>query len=502
MTRRLGLRARITLFVTVVFAAATTVIGFVIVDRIEDGLVADTRSSAETVLAGYLESINGGVATVGVVDEQVGTTFFYRDDAGAILTEAEYFSLITGGLDEFFADLTNEVVVANGEPFAEGFVAQQGVLPLEGAFGPVAVEPDTGVLLDESGTAITFVQGPLIVGQPEPVDLGDDVVAVAQQLEFPDGAVIEVGVSSPLRPVTDSIDALRNLLWFAIPALVLTIGAVTWLSASRALRPVHRVSAEAGIISAERLHDRLPVPEANDELRELVETVNEMLARLQQAQSRQRQLVADASHELRSPVAASRAQLEVAAGSPDATDWERTASTVLAEQERLSDLIDDLLALSRLDETGLITPERLDLAHVVAEEARRPRTPSPTVAVRSGLDAAVMGDAKLLDRAIGNLLDNAVRHAASAVAVSVCRTTEGVVVHVDDDGPGIPEADRDRVFERFTRLDEARDRDRGGTGLGLAIARDIARAHGGDVACEAATSGGARLTLSIPPAQP
>ena len=503
MTRGLTLRTRLTVFVTVVFAIAATVLALVAVDRIERTLVADTRSSAEAVLGQYLESINGGVATVGVVGEEVGAQFFYRDGEGRALSEIEYFRLIASAVDAEFTRLLGDrplVSVAEPLPGLDGPVSLGESVPVGSIVldGPPIVDPESGQLFDAAGSAITFVMGPAPLGSPEPVDLGPDVVAVSQTLTFSDGTTFEVGVSNPLRPVTDGLDAIRTLLWVAVPALVVAVGAITWLAATRALRPVHAISSRARAITADSLGDRLPVPQADDEVRELAVTVNEMLARLELSQRRQRELVADAAHELRSPVAASLAQLEVAAASHGDANWPATGATVIAEQERLSALIDDLLALSRLDAAGLTVEQRVDLSAAVRVEAGRPRAIDPVVHTRSTADTTVVGDVRLLERAVGNLLDNAARHARTRVDITVCRSTRAVVVHVDDDGPGVPSEERERVFERFTRLDEARDRDRGGSGLGLAIVRDVARAHGGDVECGAGPLGGARFSLVMP----
>ena len=505
MTLGLTLRTRLTLFVTVVFAVGATVLAIVAVDRIERTLVADTRSSAEAVLGQYLESINGGVATVGVVGDEVGAQFFYRDESGETLSEVEYFRLIASAFDAEFSRLATEIPTVS---LAESLPATLGPVPIAenvavgGVLidGPPLVDPESGRLLDAAGSAITFVMGPVPLGSPQPVDLGPDVVAVSQTLTFPDGTSFEVGVSNPLRPVTDGLDAIRTLLWFAVPALVLAVAGITWLAATRALRPVHAISSRARAITADNLGDRLPIPRADDEVRELAVTVNDMLTRLEHSQRRQRELVADAAHELRSPVAASLAQLEVAVATDDVADWRSSGVTVIAEQERLSDLIDDLLALSRLDAAGLTVEQHVDLSAAVRVEAGRVRRIEPVVHTRDSADTTVVGDVRLLERAVGNLLDNASRHACGRVEVTVSRTTRAIVVDVDDDGPGVPTEDRERVFERFTRLDEARDRDRGGSGLGLAIVRDVARAHGGDVECSPGPLGGARFSVTIPAA--
>ena len=510
---RLGLRARLTLFVTATFAATVVAGAWVAIDRVEESLIADTRSSAEQVLGDYLDSINGGNAAVGVVDEQVGTQFFYRDAQGEPIDEREYFSLITSAIDAEFAALVREgllpgdalgpvesslVIGADGEPLTQAEIDElraAGNLP-----SPVSELDilDNGELATADGIAIQFMTTPMPSGSPRAVDLGADVVAVSQTLVFGDGTSVEVGVSSPLQPVTESIDAFARIVWVAVPLLVAVVAGVSWLATSRALRPVHGISAQARAITADRLGERVPVPDTDDEVHELAVTVNGMLDRIEASQQRQRRLVSDASHELRSPVAASRAQLEVALAANDVGDWRRTALTVLAEQEQLSALVDDLLTLSRLDEGEFRPSPAIDLVELASAEASRPRPLRPLVRTRSGLDASVPGDGRLLERMLRNLVDNAVRHAEGTVELSVGRTTDAVVVHVDDDGPGVAESHRNAVFERFTRLDEARDRDRGGSGLGLAIVREVATVHGGTVSCSAAPLGGARFTVVLP----
>lgn len=491
MTMRLGLRTRLTIFVTLVFAAAISLTSVVVVRIVEDDLVANSRASAETVLTAYLDSIYGGTATVGIVDAGDSTQFFYLDGAGEELSEREYFDVIATGLD---AELRS--LLEAGAPF--GGAVSTGVIagPVSPAFGEIIIDPSSGQLVDETGATLSFIAGPQPIGEPHRVDVRDDVVAVAQTLTFTDGTTFDVGVSSPLQPVTDSLNTIRRLLWFAVPALIAAIAAITWLAATRALRPVHAISRQAHAIGAANIDQRLPLPRANDEIRELAVTVNDMLSRLERSQRQQRQLVADASHELRSPVAATRAQLEVAQRNPKTADWEATTATVLGEQEQLSSLIDDLLALSRLDEAGPSRAVRVDLDDLInAESARGHPT---TVRTSIPTPVQVSGDQGLLTRAIRNLVDNATRHAHEEVHITLVATATDAIIHVDDDGPGVPPSHRGRVFDRFARIDEARDRQRGGAGLGLAITREVARAHGGDVVVTNGPIGGARFTLTLP----
>jgi signal transduction histidine kinase len=217
-----------------------------------------------------------------------------------------------------------------------------------------------------------------------------------------------------------------------------------------------------------------------------------MLGRLEQAETRQHALVSDTAHELRSPLASIRLQLEVALGHPGGQDWQETAEGVLEDTMRLSRLAEDLLALARLDERGGVPARRepVDLDEVVRQTVDRYGEARLTVCD----PVVVHGDALDLSRVLTNLMDNAVRHTFSKVEVAL--TADGVLT-VADDGPGIPEQDRERVFNRFTRLDSGRSRDEGGAGLGLAIVRETVLAHGGTVALEDAAPG-LRAVVRLP----
>ncbi|MCP5025006.1 MAG: HAMP domain-containing protein [Actinomycetia bacterium] len=493
MRARLGLRARLTLLVTVVFAAAMVITSALVVGEVEDRLVADTRATAEGVLVGYLDSVYGGLAAVGVVEPADTTRFFYLDADGTELTSHQYFDTIAAGFE--LPPLLEGVepagtTVIGGQSKVGGTVFDGGYLPV----GVIDIDPDTGALLGPDGVTVTLVSGPVPDGDPHPVDVGDDVVAVAQTLTFADGATVAVGVSSPLQPVTDSLDTIRQVLWIGVPLLVAAIALITWLAASRALRPVHAITSQARAISATTIDERVPVRAANDEINELAATMNEMLGRLEHAQHRQQQFVADASHELRSPVAASRAQLEVARAHPDDADWGVVADAVLVEQEYLGRLIDDLLALSRLDESGHGAITDVDLDDLIETEALRQPVSVRVVSVEP---VRVRGNEPLLTRGIRNLVDNAARHATSQVEITLLGRGGEAIVHVDDDGAGVAPADRDRVFDRFTRLDDARHRPAGGAGLGLAISRGVARSHDGDVVMGDSPLGGTRVTFSV-----
>jgi signal transduction histidine kinase len=351
--------------------------------------------------------------------------------------------------------------------------------------------------------------GPISQGPPGsvaelPIRLDDEWVhlfAVTALAETADGRFLVVA-ARPFDDVLESTQTLTNLLAVGIPLLLVVVALTTWWVVDRALAPVEAIRREVDGITAGELHRRVPVPASGDEIAGLARTMNRMLARLEDSQLRQRRFVSDASHELRSPIASIRQQVEVAQRHPDRVTLPELADAVLEEDLRLQRLTEDLLLLARADEgTGWAAADEVDLDDLVAEEARRLRADGRLAVDLSGIGAGrVRGDAALLRRMVGNLVDNAARHAWSRVAVGVREDGSRVVLQVDDDGPGIPDEQRERVFERFVRLDDARSRDGGGAGLGLAIVAEVAAAHGGRASVRSSPLGGARLEVNLPAA--
>ena len=340
---------------------------------------------------------------------------------------------------------------------------------------------------------------------------GDDderyvVVAEVATGAGPGGEDLTVLVGQEAETVEEATDALTATLRTAVPLVVALVALATWWLVGRALAPVDAIRRRVEEVSADRLDARVPVPPTGDEVARLATTMNAMLTRLQLAQDRQRRFVSDAGHELRSPATAIRQQAEVGLAHPGRTSTDELARTVLAEGRRLEQLVEHLLWLARDDERGsagqlpTAGSRPVDLDDVVLEEAARAR-PGARVAIDTAAVSAgaVRGDAEMLRRMVDNLLDNAVRHATGNVRVGLRDDESGTVrLSVDDDGAGIPAADRDRVLERFVRLDDARTRDAGGSGLGLAIVRATARSHGGEVTVGTSVLGGARLEVALP----
>ncbi|TRW46728.1 ATP-binding protein [Georgenia yuyongxinii] len=323
-----------------------------------------------------------------------------------------------------------------------------------------------------------------------------EFVAVAKGVATPAGPMVVIAAQS-LEPAAESTAVAVGLLAVGLPAVLLVVAGTCYWLTGRALAPVEAMRRKVAGISSSDLSARVPVPPAGDELTRLAETMNAMLGRLEASSQVQRRFVADASHELRSPIATIRTELEVARRHADRTDWEAVSADALAETERLHRLVSDLLLLARADErTGTLRREDVDLDDLMLDEARRLRAAGVAVDVQSP-PVRVVGDGAALARAVRNLVDNAVLHGGSRVSLLLRADRAQAVMEVVDDGPGIPVDQRERVFDRFVRLDASRERAAGGTGLGLPIAREIARAHGGDVTVGNGATG-ARLVLTLP----
>ncbi|WP_243793976.1 cell wall metabolism sensor histidine kinase WalK [Saccharopolyspora gloriosae] len=307
--------------------------------------------------------------------------------------------------------------------------------------------------------------------------------------------------SASTRSVEQATSAATTGLLLGAPVLLVLVAALTWFSTGRALRPVEAIRHEFTRLSAQDLRGRMPVPASGDEIARLATTLNDTLDRLDDSVRRQRRFVADASHELRSPLAALRTPLEVAQAHPDRAHWPTIAAGTLEDLDRLERLTSDLLALARIDGTTPTTGDTLDLSSLAADTITR-RAPAELhrdVDVEPGI--VIEGHRTHLARLITNLLDNAETHAEHRVAIRLRAEGASARLDVVDDGPGIPAEFRDQVFERFARLDTARTREQGGSGLGLALVREIADMHHGTVVIN--DSGrGAHFTVRVPLSAP
>ncbi|MGI8815102.1 MAG: ATP-binding protein, partial [Pseudonocardia sp.] len=360
-------------------------------------------------------------------------------------------------------------------------------------------------VLDSAGRVVgasTNVAGLPAQGSltPDPVELTGPLaeqpllLVVSGTVDTPRGP-ITVLVGHSLDAVKDATKTVAALLTGGLPPLLAVIGVTGWLLTGRALAPVEAIRTEVDAISTSLLDRRVSEPPGGDEITRLAQTMNSMLGRLEQSVQRQRRFVADASHELRSPIAAICQHAEVSLAHPTRCPTSELAATVLTEARRVQQLIDDLLLLARADEHSL-DPHRepVDLDDLVFEEASRLRSDTTLRVGTSAVSAGrVDGDPAALRRLLRNLVDNAARHATRRVSLGLAEHNGNVLLTVEDDGPGIPEPDRARVLERFVRLDESRARDRSGSGPGLATVNKLAQTHHAGLRIGSRGLGGAQV---------
>jgi signal transduction histidine kinase len=468
-----SVRVRITLAAALVTAVAIVATGWLLVRSVERSQLGAIRADAEDLLDDVTGRLAAGVrAEDAVRPEELATAGFveikYEDGSWVNLVPVYEVGSDEVEIGISRQDSDNPAPAPSDDPEVSGPVVSDEVVAATGGSND---------------------DGPPVVGFP--------VEQRAATVDTPSGEVT-VTVAAPVDQVADSLDAVRRALMIGFPVLVGLVALAAWWMVGRALRPVERIRAEADTIGASTLHRRVSEPGTGDEVHRLSRTMNAMLERLEGAVMRQRQFVADASHELRNPVAGIRTNLEVALREGERAGWNDVAREVLAEEARLENLIGDLLVLAAEDEGAATLPRtELDLAELAASEARRRR--KVPVSASGGSDGAVvLGSRNQLQRALANLVDNAARHANSEVHIGTTIRTGWAELWVDDDGPGIPPADRDRVFERFTRLDDGRARDQGGSGLGLAVVHSIVSRHRGRVWVEDGPLGGARFTIALP----
>lgn len=310
---------------------------------------------------------------------------------------------------------------------------------------------------------------------------------------------VTILVATSLGPTNGTLHDVSLALLLTLPVLLVVVASTAWIMTGRTLRPVESIRQQVAEISTRELSRRVPVPTTSDEVERLARTMNSMLGRLEEARAREERFVADASHELRSPISAVRAQLETALAHQGGVEWPAVARTVLDEELGMERVISELLLLARAD-AGTLAEHRmvLDLRQLVQVELDGlGQREGVTLDASTTSEARVVGDPDQLARVIRNVVENAQRHAAGSVSVEVAVAGQNAEVIVADDGPGIPPADRERVFDRFTRLDEARSRRSGGVGLGLPIAKEIVTAHGGSIAVADAAKG-ARIVIRLP----
>jgi signal transduction histidine kinase len=522
-----SVRVRITAAATLVTAVTVVATGWLLLRTVENTQLGDLADRTQDRVDDVARALAAGRTpqeAVGSLDTDVAVQVL--DERGCPAAVGPVLATVEGPTAMAFGSLSAGssaagMAAGGGAPSGDAAAGGSGTLTVHRADGttivcplPAAFDvPAPGPGADGRVTRTAGTPPETGAGAPEPggASLTDRLQfisegsvsrfpfeRVSREVSTPSGTYT-IEAAAPVDEVRRSIDAVRSALWWALPALIAVVAGVAWVLVGRALRPVEAIRAEVESIGGATMHRRVSEPRSRDEVGRLARTMNAMLARLEASARRQRQFVSDASHELRSPVAAIRADVEVAELEGASADWPAVASSVLREEARLERLIDDLLVLAAADEGGM--PARrvapVDVTALVADDASRARR--VPVEVEAGpAPALVVGDSAQLRRVVGNLVDNAARHARSRVAVGVSEHAGVVQVRVDDDGTGIAPADRARVFERFARLDEGRARDQGGTGLGLAVVHSLVTRHGGTVGVGDSPAGGARLVVDLP----
>ncbi len=445
-----SVRVRITLTAVLVTAAAVAAVGWLIVVSFEDAQIRELRTQAEA----YLDEVAARLEQGQDPQEALAATEATPPPAPMTVTDEQ-----------------GRVVGSWPEPVDEDDPVQDDeLLPEDGSDGDNWVVRTT-------------------------------IETITRTAETPTGE-LTLTADVPVDEVARNVELLTRRLVIGLPVLVALVGVIAWVLVRRALRPIEAIRAEAERIGGSTMHRRLPEPASRDEVRRLARTMNTMLGRLENSATRQRRFVSDASHELRSPVAAIRAGLELTRGKAEHANWPtRMVDRLLTEESRLEALLDDLLLLAAHDENGTsAAPAKpMNLMALAEEEAQRPRRVPVQLAPPPADTPAVIvaGVPDQLARALSNLVDNAARHARSLVRISVSRDRDTVTLVVDDDGTGIPPHDRERVFERFTRLDDSRARHDGGTGLGLAVVRSIVTYHRGTIRVDDSPLGGARFVVEL-----
>lgn len=443
-----GIRFRATALVTVLLAAALLVgsltITSVLRHRLEENLDSTLLSAAS-------------------------------DRAGLLADRAEPQTLTDSRLEESLI----WIGTAEGQQIAQGgrFVPLEGIPDL--SLDLVGTVQTIDVLFEE----VYDAGGDENEIETEPLRLAIDAVVDGDNIVY-------VVVGAELEVIDQPVNDVRLVLAVLAPALLILVASFTWVTADRALRPVEAIRRGAASIRDHRTTAAVAVPDTHDEIERLAVTINEMLARLGAADERQRRFIGDASHELKSPLANLRMEIETRGADRDRQ---------LVQIDRLTAMVDDLLVLSVLDADRPLRHDRVDLDDIVFDVlASSPRPGSLTIDIDGVTPTRIVADGGQIRRLVRNLVDNANRHADSTVTVSLTADGDLARLVVDDDGPGIDPDSSSVIFERFGRTSTSRAREEGGTGLGLAIAARIVEGHGGAIEVGRSEAGGARFTVLLP----
>lgn len=452
-----SLRARVTVLATLVLVVVLGLASLLIVSLVRQQVVSDLAEQNERTLSDIALRIEAGEdpRTINLPLGSDGTEYVIIDDNGEYVQATIFYA------EAEFVDLNQ---------LPEEFFLES---ELQGNFAEE-------VIIDEGLVGADFVNL---------VEFEESIAYAAA----PDGRRFQVIGYTPTQIIERSVSQVRSVLWLVIPLLAVLFAALTWLLTSRMLRPVAEMTVRANDIRTDTLHERLVEPGTGDEIDQLAVTLNSMLDRLDAGARQQKQFVSDASHELKSPLTVMIGEAELARGSKDPARLMEANERMVQHGHKMSALIDDLLALARTGEFA--HRHEVDLDDVIRSQAA---VQDHTVDTTEVEPARLIGDGEALSRLVRNLVENAVRHARGTVKVSCRVAGDRVEMNVDDDGPGIPTEHRERVLERFARLDESRTRTTGGSGLGLAISKAIVEAHDGKLVVGESPLGGARLCVTLP----
>ncbi|MET0843894.1 MAG: HAMP domain-containing sensor histidine kinase [Mycetocola sp.] len=524
--RRISLRARIVLAATAVVAVALLIgaAGFVVLlqESLRDGVEATAEQSLNDLVnrveISGLDSVSQGTVSQDPVSQETAPPAVPEDDSddsssddsssddsgsddsgGDDSGSDDGDNTGRGNSDDSGTDDSGNDDGVNDDPVTQTTEEFLSNYDDDEAFFQVIDDAGTVVAASDNATAIGTISAPppnqvqtlRLPGEP------GEFLTVADT-----SGDLSIVTGRSIASIDETTATVTRLLTVALPILLLFVALITWFVVGRALRPVERMRLEVDDVTSANLHRRIADPGSRDEIGRLATTMNRMLDRLDASQKTQRRFISDASHELKSPLASMRQYAEVAQAHPDQVGVSELSDVVLDEGARLERLVQGMLVLAKADENALaVSRTAVDLDDLVLTEARRLKdTTSLTIDTGSVGPARVLGDIGLLGQALRNLADNAARHAAGQVWFALSESDGQVLLAVSDDGNGIPEDARDRVFERFVRLDEARARESGGSGLGLSIVREIAHAHGGFVVATQSGVGGARFELRLPAA--
>lgn len=460
LTHRAGIRGRTTMIATAVVGSVLAVSGALLVVATRSALYQSVETSVTARAADVATQLATGDAFTQVPLVRGISVQIVRD--GVVMSST--------------ADIEGQRPIVD-ITLADGATQTTKVPVLDAAENEDEAPSDDG----DEGPFLVAVAGVRIEGRPS-------VVLAAASLEAVDSAT----------------RTLVPLVALGVPVITVLVALTVSRLTRRAFRPVDAMTQQADTISYSDLHRRVPEPDTDDEIRRLAVVLNRMLDRLETSAARQRQFTADASHELKNPVATLFTMAELAEADPQGFTVAELAADVAGQSRRLAALVDDLLTLAQSDEHGLqLHREWFDVADVVADEIAG----EPTTSINFNSDRVesvhMYGDRRRIGQVVRNLLDNATHHAHTTVRVESRLVDDQATVRISDDGPGIPPADRERIFERFVRLDEGRSRQSGGTGLGLSVVRGIVDAHGGTVTVgDDPHLGGASVTVTMPTLTP